>query len=85
MELEGHVISTPPAKKISFWKLVDGKKGVIDISLEKYTGSTTDIKRTPVLRINKLNFRDEGSYWLRVENAIGRGESKHHEAKFNEG
>ncbi|XP_056016367.1 titin-like [Ostrea edulis] len=84
LELEGHVISTPPAKKISFWKLVDGKKGVIDISLEKYTGSTTDIKRTPVLRINKLNFRDEGSYWLRVENAVGRGESKHHEAKFNE-
>lgn len=85
LELEGHVISIPPAKNISFWRLVDGKGGKIDIRLEKYTGSTTDIKRTPVLRINNLDLGDEGSYWLRAENAVGRGESKHYEVTFNEG
>lgn len=85
MKLEGHVLSTPPAEVFSWWKRIDGNEGEIDINCEKYHGSDTNIKSNPVLTVNKLDFADEGSYWLRVDNAVGRGESTHYLAKCDRG
>jgi hypothetical protein len=75
LELRGVVKSNPPADRISWWKKA-GKIEEINISLKKYSGSKTDIRQTPVLRINKLDYTDEGEYWLCVDNAVGKGESE---------
>ncbi|XP_062606078.1 uncharacterized protein LOC134267884 [Saccostrea cucullata] len=83
-EMRCHVVSIPPAKSASWWKFSEERREEINTNCDKYAESSSDPQKEPVLKINRLDYEDEGTYYLRVTNAVGQAESKHCGVKFDE-
>ena len=66
----GTIPSTPPVTSVIWQKIVGTKTENLDISDQKYSGSSVDVK-CPKLVINKASFNDRATYQLQVTNPVG--------------
>jgi hypothetical protein len=73
--IHGSVISKPNALSIKWQKTFNNGFEDIDISLNKYDGSSENIA-SPILVVQHLTPLDTATYRLLVHNAIGQGWSE---------
>lgn len=67
------VSGTPPATSVTWTKTVGGQTDSIDVSSNKYSGSTVS---NPSLTIRNLDQTDEGDYVCTAENLVGTANSE---------